>query len=87
MFSDTTIDHSSNEIGAGTAYKLIVHLMGSIQILATAEALIVVENAGLDTEMVANTLATGGAGSPNVARLSKLMVKGDHEKDVVFNAD
>lgn len=74
------------EIGAGTAYKLIVNLMGSIQILATAEALIVAENAGLDTEMVANALAAGGAGSPNVARLSKLMVTGNHQDDVIFNA-
>ncbi len=59
------------EIGAGTAYKLIVNLMGSIQILATAEALVVAEKAGLDLKMVAMALGTGGAGSPNVARLSK----------------
>lgn len=74
------------EIGTGTAYKLIVNLMGSIQILATAEALVVAEKAGLDLDLVAQALGAGGAGSPNVTRLSKLMVLGEHDKNVVFNA-
>ena len=74
-------------IGSGTAYKLIVNLMGSIQIAATAEALVVAEKAGLDLDKVADALATGGAGSPNVARNAKLMAAGEHEKDVQFNAN
>ena len=73
-------------IGSGTAYKLIVNLMGSIQIAATAEALLVAKAAGLDLTMVADALASGGAGSPNVARNSQLMVAGEHETEVVFNA-
>jgi 3-hydroxyisobutyrate dehydrogenase-like beta-hydroxyacid dehydrogenase len=36
------------DIGAGTAYKLIVNLMGAVQIAATAEALLTAERAGLD---------------------------------------
>lgn len=74
-------------IGAGTAYKLIVNLMGSIQIAATAEALVVAEKYGLDPDKVANALGTGGSGSPQVARNSMLMVAGEHEKNVQFNAN
>jgi len=36
------------EVGAGTAYKLMQNLLGSIQIAATAEALRTAELAGLD---------------------------------------
>lgn len=74
------------EIGAGTAYKLIVNLMGAIQIVALAEGLLVAEKAGLDLDLVAEALGTGGTGSPHVKRLSKLMVAADHEKNVDFSA-
>ena len=73
-------------IGAGTSYKLIVNLMGSIQIIATAQGLLVAEKAGLDLEMVAKTLGSGGAGSPQVSRSSKLMAADVFDKDVLFNA-
>lgn len=74
------------DIGAGTAYKLIVNLMGSIQIAATAEGLLIAEKAGLDLNLVAKALATGAAASPNVVRTSKQMVEGVHEQHVLFNA-
>ena len=54
--------------------------MGSIQIAATAEALLVAKAAGLDLATVASALGTGGSGSPQVARSSQLMVLGEHEK-------
>lgn len=73
-------------IGSGTAYKLIVNLMGSIQIAAAAEGLITAERAGLDLNLVAKALANGGCGSPQVARNSELMAKGDHESDILFSA-
>ncbi len=72
-------------IGSGTAYKLIVNLMGSIQIAAAAEGLITAERAGLDLELVAKALGMGGCGSPQVARNAPLMVEGQHEKDVLFS--
>ncbi len=72
-------------IGSGTAYKLIVNLMGSIQIAAAAEGLITAERAGLDLVLVAKALASGGCGSPQVARNAALMVEGQHEKDVLFS--
>lgn len=75
------------DIGAGTAYKLIVNLMGSVQIAAAAEGLLVAERCGLDLDMVAKALASGGSGSPQVARNGALMVKGEHDKDILFTAD
>lgn len=74
------------DIGTATAYKLIVNLMGSIQIAATAEALLVAEQAGLDLELVAETLAASASGSPIVERMAPLMVAGDHQRDVAFSA-
>ena len=72
-------------IGSGSAYKLIVNLMGSIQIAAAAEGLITAERAGLDLDLVAKALASGGCGSPQVARNAALMVAGEHEKEVLFS--
>lgn len=81
---------SSNQIhfgpiGAGSSYKLIVNLMGSVQIAAAAEGLVTAERAGLDLELVAKTLANGGCGSPQVARNAALMVRGRHDEDVLFS--
>lgn len=73
-------------IGSGTAYKLIVNLMGSIQITATAEALLLAEKAGLDLKLVGRALAMGAAGSPNVIRSSEQMIDSYHEENVLFNA-
>ena len=95
----STIDHaqpfltaiSNNQIhfggiGTATAYKLMVNLMGSIQIAATAEGLLIAEKAGLDLNLVTKALAIGAAASPNVIRTSRQMVEGEHEKNVLFNA-
>ncbi len=73
-------------VGAGTAYKLIVNLMGSVQIAAAAEGLLVAERAGLDLKLVARALASGGCGSPQVARTAALMVVGSHATDITFSA-
>ena len=74
------------EIGSGTAYKLMVNLMGSIQIAATAEGLLIAEKAGLDLNLVTRALTTGAAASPNVIRTSLQMVDGKHEQNILFNA-
>lgn len=72
-------------VGAGTAYKLVINLMGAVQIAAAAEGLALAERAGLDLGQVADVLATGQAASPQVVRNSRRMVAGDHEVDVVFS--
>jgi 3-hydroxyisobutyrate dehydrogenase len=73
------------EVGAGTAYKLIVNLMGAVQIAATAEALLMAERAGLDLGQVVDALANGQAASPQVVRNSRRMLRGDHDRDIVFS--
>jgi 3-hydroxyisobutyrate dehydrogenase len=71
-------------VGAGTSYKLIVNLMGAVQIAATAEALIAAERAGLKLDQVVDALATGQAASPQVVRNSRLMLAAEHDRNVLF---
>jgi 3-hydroxyisobutyrate dehydrogenase len=72
-------------VGAGTAYKLIINLMGAVQIAAAAEAMAMAERAGLDLDLVATAIASGQAASPQVVRNSRRMAAGDHDRDVVFS--
>ena len=74
-------------VGAGTAYKLVINLMGAVQIAAAAEGMAMAERAGLDLDLVAATIAVGQAASPQVVRNTRRMVAGDHEADVVFSGD
>lgn len=72
-------------IGAGTAYKLMVNLMGAVQIAGAAEGLLIAEKAGLDPERVAHALARGAAASPQVVRNIRRMTAGDHDRNVTFS--
>lgn len=72
-------------VGAGTAYKLIINLMGAVQIAAAAEAMALAERAGLDLDQVARAIASGQAASPQVVRNSRRMADGDHARDIVFS--
>ncbi|WP_084655331.1 NAD(P)-dependent oxidoreductase [Nocardia altamirensis] len=72
------------EVGAGTAYKLLQNLLGSIQIAATAEALRTAELAGLDLPTVVETLSGGGVASPTLVYASQLMLNGVHDRDIAF---
>jgi 3-hydroxyisobutyrate dehydrogenase len=72
------------DIGAGTTYKLIINLIGAVQIASLAEGIAIAESAGLDLEVVAEAITTGQAASPQVVRNSRRMVDGDHEENVVF---
>jgi 3-hydroxyisobutyrate dehydrogenase len=71
-------------IGAGTAYKLTVNLMGAVQIAAAAEGLAMAERAGLDIAQVADAICKGAASSPQVIRNVRLMVDAKFDKDVTF---
>lgn len=71
--------------GAGTAYKLIINLMGAVQIAAAAEGMALAERAGLDLDQVANAIASGQAASPQVVRNSRRMADDDHTRDIVFS--
>lgn len=72
-------------VGAGTAYKLIINLMGAVQIAAAAEGMALAERAGLDLDQVARAIASGQAASPQVVRNSRRMADADHAPDVVFS--
>src|SRR3954469_4470558 len=72
----TTIRHFG-AIGSGTVYKLINNLMGAIQIAGLAEGLAIAEQAGLDMNLVLDSIQAGVAASPQVQRHSKRMVGRD----------
>jgi 3-hydroxyisobutyrate dehydrogenase len=71
-------------VGAGTAYKLIVNLMGAVQIASLAEGMALAERAGLDLAAVADAISMGQAASPQVVRNARRMVADDHDRDIVF---
>ena len=72
------------DVGAGTAYKLIINLVGAIQIASVAEAMALAERAGLDVQQVAAAIASSQAASPQVVRNSRRMADDAHD-DVVFS--
>jgi 3-hydroxyisobutyrate dehydrogenase len=76
--------HHFGAIGTGTAYKLIINMLGAVQIASVAESMAIAERAGLDLRTVAYAIATGQAASPQVIRNSQRIVAGDYLQDVVF---
>lgn len=73
-------------VGAGTIYKLVVNLIGSVQIASAAEGLALAERAGLDLEKVVDAIAVSQAASPQVVRNTRRMVERGFDRDVVFTA-
>ena len=73
------------DVGAGTAYKLMVNLMGAVQIASAAEGMLIAEKAGLDAAVVADALARGAAASPQVIRTTKRMAEGGHDENITFS--
>ena len=71
-------------VGSGTAYKLIISMIGAVQIASVAEALAIAERAGIDLAVVAEAIATGQAASPQVVRNANRMIAGEHEQNVLF---
>ncbi len=72
-------------VGAGTAYKLIINMMGAVQIAAAAEGLAIAERAGLDLTTVVAAIETSQAASPQVVRNTRRMASDDHAANVVFS--
>ncbi|OUR78080.1 dehydrogenase [Alphaproteobacteria bacterium 46_93_T64] len=73
-------------VGAGTAYKLIVNLMGSVQIVACAEGILTAEKAGLNMDTVVEALSSGACASAQVKMNSPVMAAGGHDDNVLFSA-
>ena len=73
-------------VGAGTAYKLIINMIGAAQIASAAEGMALAQRAGLDLAQVADAIATSQAASPQVVRNTRRMADGDHDQNVVFTS-
>lgn len=71
-------------VGTGTAYKLLVNLLGAVQIASAAETMAIAEKVGLDLGMVADALAAGQAASPQVIRNTRRIADEHHDRDIVF---
>ncbi len=84
-FSKQTIHFGA--IGAGTAYKLMINLLGAIQIASLAEGMAIAERAGLNLHTVAEAIATGQAASPQVVRNARRIVEGNHDENVLFTPE
>jgi 3-hydroxyisobutyrate dehydrogenase len=71
-------------VGQGTVYKLMVNMIGAVQIASAAEGVVLAERAGLDLRLVADAVASGQAASPQVVRNVRRFVAGDHAAAVNF---
>ncbi len=71
-------------VGQGTAYKLMINLVGAVQIASAAEGMVLAESAGLDLKLVGDAVASGQAASPQVVRNVRRFVAGDHGGIVNF---
>src|SRR5262245_49473433 len=71
-------------VGQGTVYKLMVNLVGAVQIASAAEGLVLAEAAGLDLKLVADAISSGQAASPQVVRNVRRFVSRDHSGAVNF---
>ena len=71
-------------VGTGTVYKLIINMLGAVQIASAAESMALAERAGLDLRVVADAIATGQAASPQVIRNTRRMVDADHDRNIAF---
>ena len=71
-------------VGTGAAYKLIINMLGAVQIASAAESMALAERAGLDLQVVADAIAAGQAASPQVIRNTRRMVEGDRNPNITF---
>ncbi|MHA1601362.1 MAG: NAD-binding protein, partial [Alphaproteobacteria bacterium] len=72
-------------VGTGTVYKLMVNLMGAIQIASIAEGLVIAREGGLNLEQTVYALGKGQAASPQVVRNIRRMLADDHDRNVIFS--
>jgi 3-hydroxyisobutyrate dehydrogenase len=71
--------------GQGTAYKLMINLMGSVQIAALAEGLVMAERAGLDLDAVVAAIEDSASASRQVVKHARRMAE-NHFDDLTFTA-
>jgi 3-hydroxyisobutyrate dehydrogenase len=71
-------------VGQGTVYKLMVNLLGAVQIASAAEGMALASAASLDLKLVADAIASGQAASPQVVRNVRRFISGDHTGAINF---
>ena len=71
-------------VGQGTVYKLMVNLLGAVQIASAAEGMALASAASLDLKLVADAIGSGQAASPQVVRNVRRFVSGDHAGAINF---
>ncbi|NLR82335.1 NAD(P)-dependent oxidoreductase [Chitinophaga eiseniae] len=71
-------------VGTGTDYKLLINLMGAVQIAALAEGIALAEQLGLDKSTVMTALEHSAAASPQVVRYIHRMANRDYMDDPNF---
>jgi 3-hydroxyisobutyrate dehydrogenase len=71
-------------VGQGTVYKLMINLVGAVQIASAAEGVALAERAGLDLRFVADAIVSGQAASPQVVRNVRRFIADDHSTSVNF---
>lgn len=74
-------------VGAGTGYKLMINLMGSVQIAALAEGLALAERLGFEREAVIQAIESGAAASPQVIKHCRPMAERLYSTAPVFTAE
>jgi len=72
-------------VGTGTIYKLMVNLIGAIQIASIAEGMVIAKQGGLDLEKVAYALGIGQAAAPQVMRSVGRFIADDHDENILFS--
>lgn len=74
-------------IGSGTSYKLVINLMGAVQIAGLAEGITLCKKLGLDMETVIEAIENSAAASPQVLRYVRRMAESDFSGNPSFTVD
>lgn len=80
----STVIRHFGAVGAGNGYKLMINLMGAVQLAALAEGVAMADKLGLDKEAVIDAIRTSAAASPQVIRQVRRMVSSNFEEDPAF---
>lgn len=79
--------HHFGPVGAGSGYKLMINLMGSVQIAALAEGLALAQKLGLNRDAVVAAIETGAAASPQVVRYCRPMMERSFSDSPTFTTE
>jgi 3-hydroxyisobutyrate dehydrogenase len=79
--------HRFGPVGAGSGYKLMINLMGSVQIAALAEGVALAQKLGLDRNAVVTAIESGAAASPQVVRYCRPMMDRSFSDNPTFTTE